>query len=214
MFDYVFSIVGGKRRREMDNSRASPQYLHTVCTAVWVHIMVSPTIPMREPVDSTVAPFLLVHLASFHWKPGCVRGNSRAHYNGPTKATPRPEYEIYFQSLQARLTQKNSGFKSTAKSEFCSRDKLKSGRTRGQIKASLRSMPYLLGSREGEWVHLSLDMTTYYFVRKSKLCSSLLKASCVIVLTQEPYIHDKCSAKFGLESLASEMEKFHVELRS
>lgn len=60
----------------------------TVCIAMWVHIIMSSTIPVKESVDSTVAPFLLVHLASFPWKPGRVRGNSSAHYNGPAKATP------------------------------------------------------------------------------------------------------------------------------
>jgi len=32
-------------------------------------------------------------------------------------------------------------------------------------------------------------MTAYYFAVKCKLSMSLLKASCVIALTQEAYIH-------------------------
>lgn len=40
-------------------------------------------------------PFLAC-TPSFPWKPGCVRGNSSTHYNGPAKATPRPQCKTYF----------------------------------------------------------------------------------------------------------------------
>lgn len=49
-----------------------------------------------------MTPFLIVHMTFLLWKPGPVRGNSSTLYSGLVKATPGPQYEIYFQS-QARL---------------------------------------------------------------------------------------------------------------